>query len=129
MMAISNIRPLELRRSGCADFVRRYGVGGGTFESGFEMVVMPVAVGPRGSALRRKSEARTRARNCSGVSAGGVGAEVGFPMAGSATRDRDGKVIEGDAVNTTNVSDVWVFARDVRPRNPNWKIVATESSG
>jgi predicted lipid-binding transport protein (Tim44 family) len=47
----------------------------------------------------------------------------------SATRDRDGKVIEGDAVNATNVSDVWVFARDVRSRDPNWKIVATESSG
>ena len=47
----------------------------------------------------------------------------------SATRDRDGKVIEGDAVNVTNVSDVWIFARNVRSRDLNWKIVATEVSG
>jgi predicted lipid-binding transport protein (Tim44 family) len=47
----------------------------------------------------------------------------------SATRDRDGKVIEGDAVRVTNVSDVWVFARKVRSRDLNWKIVATEISG
>lgn len=31
-----------------------------------------------GYALRRRSEARTLARNCSGVSGGGVGASVGF---------------------------------------------------
>jgi len=37
-----------------------------------------------GYALRRKSEARTRARNCSGVSAGGAGAGVGFTTAGEA---------------------------------------------
>jgi predicted lipid-binding transport protein (Tim44 family) len=47
----------------------------------------------------------------------------------SATRDPDGKVIEGDAVNVTNVSDVWIFARNVRSRDLNWKIVATEGSG
>ena len=47
----------------------------------------------------------------------------------SATRDRDGKVIEGDAVNVTNVSDVWIFARNVRSRDLNWKIVATDVSG
>jgi predicted lipid-binding transport protein (Tim44 family) len=47
----------------------------------------------------------------------------------SATRDRNGKVIEGDAVNVTNVSDVWIFARNVRSQDLNWKIVATEASG
>jgi len=47
----------------------------------------------------------------------------------SATRDRDGKVIEGDAVNVTHVSDVWIFARNVRSRDLNWTIVATEVSG
>jgi hypothetical protein len=35
-------------------------------------------------ALRRKSEARTRLRNCSGLSVGGVGAGVGFTAAGAA---------------------------------------------
>jgi predicted lipid-binding transport protein (Tim44 family) len=47
----------------------------------------------------------------------------------SATRDRDGEVIEGDAVNVTNFSDIWIFARNVRSRDLNWKIVATEVSG
>jgi predicted lipid-binding transport protein (Tim44 family) len=47
----------------------------------------------------------------------------------SATRDRDGKVIEGDAANVTHVSDVWIFARNVRSRDLKWKIVATEFSG
>jgi predicted lipid-binding transport protein (Tim44 family) len=47
----------------------------------------------------------------------------------SAIRDRDGKVIEGDAVKVTNVSDVWIFARNVRARDLNWKIVATDVSG
>jgi predicted lipid-binding transport protein (Tim44 family) len=47
----------------------------------------------------------------------------------SATRDRDGMVIEGDAVNVTHVSDVWIFARKVRSRDLNWTIVATEVSG
>ena len=47
----------------------------------------------------------------------------------STTRDRNGKVIEGDAVNVTNVSDVWIFARNVRSQDLNWKIVATEASG
>jgi hypothetical protein len=39
----------------------------------------------RGYALRRKSEARTRPRNSSAISAGGVGAGFGFTMADFAT--------------------------------------------
>jgi predicted lipid-binding transport protein (Tim44 family) len=47
----------------------------------------------------------------------------------SATRDHDGKVIEGDPVDVTTISDVWIFARNVRSRDLNWKIVATAVSG
>ena len=47
----------------------------------------------------------------------------------SATRNRDGKVIDGDADNVTNVSDVWTFARNIRSRDLNWKVVATDVSG
>ena len=47
----------------------------------------------------------------------------------SATRDHDGKIIEGDAVDATTASDVWIFARDVRSRDLNWKIVATAANG
>jgi len=45
----------------------------------------------------------------------------------SATRDRSGTVIEGNAEKVTDVTDVWTFARDVSSRDPNWKVVATEA--
>jgi predicted lipid-binding transport protein (Tim44 family) len=45
----------------------------------------------------------------------------------SATRDRDGNVIDGSADKVTEVTDVWTFARDITARDPNWKLVATEA--
>lgn len=45
----------------------------------------------------------------------------------SATYDRDGKIIDGDAEGVTEVNDIWTFARDTRSRDPNWKLIATES--
>jgi len=45
----------------------------------------------------------------------------------SATRDRSGAVIDGNADKVTDVTDVWTFARDVSSRDPNWKVVATEA--
>jgi predicted lipid-binding transport protein (Tim44 family) len=45
----------------------------------------------------------------------------------SATRDRNGNVIDGSADKVTSVTDVWTFAKDVTSRDPNWKLVATEA--
>ncbi|MCO5135748.1 MAG: Tim44/TimA family putative adaptor protein [Phyllobacteriaceae bacterium] len=45
----------------------------------------------------------------------------------SATLDKDGAVIDGDTEQVAEVRDIWTFARDVRSRDPNWKLVATES--
>jgi predicted lipid-binding transport protein (Tim44 family) len=45
----------------------------------------------------------------------------------SATRGRNGNVIDGNAEKVTDVTDVWTFARDVSSRDPNWKVVATEA--
>ena len=45
----------------------------------------------------------------------------------SATRDRNGAVIDGNAEKVTDVTDIWTFARDVSSRDPNWKVVATEA--
>ena len=45
----------------------------------------------------------------------------------SATHDRSGAVIDGNAEKVTDVTDIWTFARDVSSRDPNWKVVATES--
>jgi predicted lipid-binding transport protein (Tim44 family) len=45
----------------------------------------------------------------------------------SATYDSDGKVIDGDPVRVSDVTDIWTFAREVSSRDPNWKLAATES--
>jgi predicted lipid-binding transport protein (Tim44 family) len=47
----------------------------------------------------------------------------------SATFDSDGEVVEGDPDQIAEVIDIWTFARDVRSKDPNWKLVATESDG
>jgi len=45
----------------------------------------------------------------------------------SATYDSDGRVIDGDPVHVSDVTDIWTFARDIASHDPNWKLVATES--
>lgn len=45
----------------------------------------------------------------------------------SATRDKNGNVIDGSADRVTDVTDVWTFSRDLSSRDPNWKLVATEA--
>jgi predicted lipid-binding transport protein (Tim44 family) len=41
----------------------------------------------------------------------------------SATRDKDGNIVEGSADALTEVEDLWMFARDVKSSDPNWKLV------
>ena len=45
----------------------------------------------------------------------------------SATRDQEGKVVEGDPTEVQTIRDAWTFARDLNSRDPNWKLVATEA--
>ena len=45
----------------------------------------------------------------------------------SATHDKEGKVIDGDPVHVSDVTDIWTFARETTSRDPNWKLIATES--
>lgn len=45
----------------------------------------------------------------------------------SATHDKTGAVTDGDPVHVGDVTDIWTFARDVNSRDPNWRLVATES--
>ena len=47
----------------------------------------------------------------------------------SATYNTAGEVVDGDQEQIAEVIDIWTFARDVRSRDPNWKLVATESDG
>lgn len=46
----------------------------------------------------------------------------------TSTRDKAGKVIDGDPKKVREVTDIWTFARDVSSRDPNWKLVATEAA-
>lgn len=46
----------------------------------------------------------------------------------SATRDKGGEVISGDPQKITDVTDYWSFAREIASKNPNWKLVATQSA-
>jgi predicted lipid-binding transport protein (Tim44 family) len=43
------------------------------------------------------------------------------------TRDKTGAIIEGAADKVVDVNDLWTFARDTGSRDPNWKLVATET--
>ena len=45
------------------------------------------------------------------------------------TRDKAGAVIDGSPEKIVDVNDIWTVARDVSSRDPNWKLVATESNG
>lgn len=46
----------------------------------------------------------------------------------TARRDREGQIIEGGVDRAATTVDLWTFARDPRARDPNWKLVATETA-
>lgn len=43
----------------------------------------------------------------------------------SATRDKDGALVEGHAEQVQTIADEWTFARNPKSRDPNWKVVTT----
>ena len=45
----------------------------------------------------------------------------------SATHGPDGELRSGSPDRVGDMDDVWTFSRDVTSRDPNWKLVATES--
>jgi predicted lipid-binding transport protein (Tim44 family) len=46
----------------------------------------------------------------------------------TATRNREGAVVDGDPKRVREVTDIWTFIRDVTFSDPNWKLGATESA-
>jgi len=46
----------------------------------------------------------------------------------SATKDKEGRIIDGDPKKVREVTDIWTFMRDLSSRDPNWKLVATEAA-
>lgn len=45
----------------------------------------------------------------------------------TATHDKDGKLIDGDPDKTVSMVDLWTFARPTGSRDPNWKLIATQT--
>lgn len=43
----------------------------------------------------------------------------------SATRDKEGGLVEGHAEQVQTIADEWTFARNPKSRDPNWKVVTT----
>jgi predicted lipid-binding transport protein (Tim44 family) len=46
----------------------------------------------------------------------------------TATRDKAGAIIDGSSEKVVDMVDIWTFARDISSRDPNWKLVATETA-
>lgn len=46
----------------------------------------------------------------------------------SAVRDKEGEVISGDPKKIIEVTDIWTFARNLTSRDPNWKLVGTDTA-
>jgi predicted lipid-binding transport protein (Tim44 family) len=46
----------------------------------------------------------------------------------SVTKNRAGEAVDGSPDRVTDVTDIWTFAREIGARDPNWKLVATESA-
>lgn len=44
------------------------------------------------------------------------------------TRDKDGTVVDGDPDRIADVVDIWTYERNTRSSDPNWVLVATETS-
>lgn len=45
----------------------------------------------------------------------------------TATEDSEGKVVDGSLDRPVDMIDIWTFARDTQSRDPNWKLVATQT--
>ncbi len=123
--------------------------------SAYEMIVLAFANGDRRSLKdlvssdvyesfdavindREKREQKTETRFVSIDNAELVGAEVRDRAAQltvrfvsqmiSMTRDKAGAIVDGNPDKISDITDVWTFARDITSRDPNWKLVGTEST-
>ena len=46
----------------------------------------------------------------------------------TATRDAAGNIIDGNAEKVVDMIDVWTFTRELGSRDPNWRLMATDSA-
>jgi predicted lipid-binding transport protein (Tim44 family) len=45
----------------------------------------------------------------------------------SATYDKAGTLLDGNAKEVRDVTDIWSFERDITQKDPNWRVVSTET--
>ena len=45
----------------------------------------------------------------------------------SATHDKAGTLIDGNPKEVRDITDLWTFERDIAQKDPNWRVVATET--
>jgi predicted lipid-binding transport protein (Tim44 family) len=45
----------------------------------------------------------------------------------TARKSRQGEVLEGDPKKIREITDIWTFERDLRSRDPNWRLAATDA--
>jgi predicted lipid-binding transport protein (Tim44 family) len=60
----------------------------------------------------------------------GLNAQISVRFASklaSVTRDMGGAVVDGSPTEVVDHLDLWTFVRDVRSRDPNWRLTATQS--
>ncbi|HEX9447397.1 MAG TPA: Tim44/TimA family putative adaptor protein [Dongiaceae bacterium] len=43
------------------------------------------------------------------------------------TTDASGAAVDGSSTNVATITDLWTFARQIKARDPNWQLVATDS--
>jgi predicted lipid-binding transport protein (Tim44 family) len=43
------------------------------------------------------------------------------------TKDSEGRIVEGDPNEVASITDIWTFQRQVKSRDPNWVLIATDS--
>lgn len=46
----------------------------------------------------------------------------------SATRDGENRIVDGDPNKVADVVDIWTFARDISSPDPNWRLIATQTT-
>jgi predicted lipid-binding transport protein (Tim44 family) len=45
----------------------------------------------------------------------------------SATYDKAGALVDGDPKEVRDITDIWTFERDISQKDPNWRVVSTET--
>jgi predicted lipid-binding transport protein (Tim44 family) len=94
-------------------------------KSAYEMIVIAFAKGDRGTFVSLEKVAIDDAQ------VKGSAAQITVRFLSkliTATYDKAGAVIDGSPERVVDMTDIWTFARELGSRDPNWRLVATETA-